>query len=138
MALHALRVEGAVIGQRRLVQQRLADTAQLLELSRHNAQRAAALVQRLLAFSRQQTLVPQRVDVQQLVAGMHDLISSSTGPYVDYHDQTHAGLWPIRIDAQQLENALLNLVDSHDTARILRVHDVAATVDALKVWAAMG
>ncbi|WP_420170629.1 PAS domain-containing protein [Pseudomonas alloputida] len=93
----------------RLVQQRLADTAQLLELSRHNAQRAAALVQRLLAFSRQQTLVPQRVDVQQLVAGMHDLISSSTGPYVDYHDQTHAGLWPIRIDAQQLENALLNL-----------------------------
>ncbi|MFJ4457562.1 ATP-binding protein [Pseudomonas sp. NPDC089392] len=97
------------LAEQRLGQQRLADTARLLELSRNNALRASALVQRLLAFSRQQTLLPQPVDVQCLVAGMHDLIGSSTGPHINFHDQTQAGQWPIRIDPQQLESALLNL-----------------------------
>ncbi|MCX2888260.1 MULTISPECIES: PAS domain-containing sensor histidine kinase [unclassified Pseudomonas] len=93
----------------RLGQQRFADTDELIERGRHNVLRAAALVQRLLAFSRQQTLVPQPVDVQQLVAGMHDLIRSSIGPHIDLHDRTLPGQWPTRIDPQQLENALLNL-----------------------------
>ncbi len=97
------------LAEQRLAQQRLADTARMLELGRGNALRAAALVQRLLAFSRQQTLVPQPADVQRLVAGMHDLIRSSTGPHIDFRDQTLATQWPIRIDPQQLENALLNL-----------------------------
>ncbi|MEN5038410.1 ATP-binding protein [Pseudomonas sp. TWI929] len=97
------------LAEQRLGQQRIADSARLLELSRNNALRATALVQRLLAFSRQQTLVPQPVDVQYLVAGMHDLISSSTGPHINFHNQTLAGQWPIRIDPQQLESALLNL-----------------------------
>lgn len=97
------------LAEQRLGQQRLADTARMLELSRTNALRAAALVQRLLAFSRQQTLVPQAVDVQHLVANMHDLIRSSIGPHIDFQDQTLAAQWAIRIDPQQLENALLNL-----------------------------
>ncbi|MFV3289785.1 ATP-binding protein [Pseudomonas sp. NY11955] len=97
------------LAEQRLGEQRHADTARLLELCRSNTLRAAALVQRLLAFSRQQTLMPQPVDVQCLVAGMHDLIVSSTGPHIDFHDQTQIGQWPIRIDPQQLENALLNL-----------------------------
>ncbi|MNM86169.1 Blue-light-activated protein [compost metagenome] len=97
------------LAEQRLGQQRLADTARLLELSRSNALRAAALVQRLLAFSRQQTLLPQAVDVQHLVAGMHDLIRSSTGRHIDFQDVTLSAQWAIRIDPQQLENALLNL-----------------------------
>ncbi|WP_284380797.1 PAS domain-containing sensor histidine kinase [Pseudomonas putida] len=97
------------LAEQRLGQQRFAETARMLELSRSNALRAAALVQRLLAFSRQQTLVPQAVDVQHLVADMHDLIRSSTGPHIDFQDQTLAAQWSILIDPQQLENALLNL-----------------------------
>ncbi|QJQ21099.1 PAS domain-containing protein [Pseudomonas sp. SK] len=93
----------------RLGQQRLADTARMLELSRNNVLRATALVQHLLAFSRQQTLVPQAVDVHQLIADMHDLIRSSTGPHIEFQDQTLAEQWPIRIDPQQLESVLLNL-----------------------------
>lgn len=93
----------------RLGQQRLADTARMLELSRNNVLRATALVQHLLAFSRQQTLVPQAVDVHQLIADMHDLIRSSTGPHIEFEDQTLAEQWPIRIDPQQLESVLLNL-----------------------------
>ncbi|MEG8201846.1 PAS domain-containing protein [Pseudomonas sp. 5FOS] len=97
------------LAEQRLGQQRFAETARMLELSRSNALRAAALVQRLLAFSRQQMLVPQAVDVQRLVADMHDLIRSSTGPHIDFQDQTLAAQWSILIDPQQLENALLNL-----------------------------
>lgn len=97
------------LAEQRLGQQRLADTARMLELGRSNALRAAALVQRLQAFSRQQTLMPQAVDVQRLVADMHDLIRSSIGPHIDFQDQTQAAQWSICIDPQQLENALLNL-----------------------------
>lgn len=97
------------LAEQRLREQRHADTARMLELCRNTTIRAATQVQRLLAFSRQQTLMPQPIDVQCLVAGMQDLIASSTGPHIDFHDQTLAGLWQIRIDPQQLENALLNL-----------------------------
>jgi len=101
---------GAVeMAEQRLDQQRHADTARMLELCRSTALRAAALVKRLLAFSRQQTLLPQPVDVQCLVAGMQDLIVSSIGQHIDFHDRTLAGQWSIHVDPQQLENALLNL-----------------------------
>lgn len=105
---------GSILGAlelagQRLSQRRVLDTARLLEVGKDSALRAASLVQRLLAFSRQQTLLPQPVDVQQLVAGMHDLIRSSSDSHIDLQDRTLAGQWSIRIDPQQLENALLNL-----------------------------
>lgn len=105
---------GSILGalelaEQRLGQQRYRDTARMLEVGKLNALRAASLVQRLLAFSRQQTLLPQPVDVQLLVAEMNDLIRSSIDSHIDFHDLTSAGQWSIRIDPQQLENALLNL-----------------------------
>nr|WP_225777532.1 PAS domain-containing sensor histidine kinase [Pseudomonas sp. Marseille-Q3773] len=97
------------LARQRLGQQRLGDATRLLELSHDNASRAAALVQRLLAFSRRQALLPQALDVHALVADMHDLIRSATGPHIDFQDHTLAAQWPIRVDPQQLENVLLNL-----------------------------
>ena len=44
------------------------------------AKRAAALTQRLLAFSRRQTLDPRPTDVNRLIAGMEDLIRRTVGP----------------------------------------------------------
>lgn len=97
------------LAEQRLGEQHLAETTRMLGLCRSNAMRAVALVQRLLAFSRQRTLTPQAVDVRCLVADMHDLIRSSTGPHIDFQDRTLAAQWSIRIDPQQLENTLLNL-----------------------------
>ncbi|MBC3501980.1 response regulator [Pseudomonas sp. SWRI59] len=97
------------LAEQRLGQQRYFDTARMLDVGKHNALRAASLVQRLLAFSRQQTLLAQPVDVQLLVADMNDLIRSSIDSHIDFQDLTQAGLWSICIDPQQLENALLNL-----------------------------
>ena len=73
------------------------------------ADRAATLTQRLLAFARQQPLHPKPVDANALVAGMHELLRHAIGPDVRLEVQSADGLWPTLADANQLENAILNL-----------------------------
>jgi signal transduction histidine kinase/CheY-like chemotaxis protein len=71
--------------------------------------RAAALTQRLLAFSRRQTLDPKPVNLNTLTGEMLDLVSRSVGPSIQVEMVGAASLWPTFVDAGQLENALLNL-----------------------------
>ena len=71
--------------------------------------RAASLTQRLLAFSRRQTLDPKPIDVNKLINGMEELIQRSVGPDVEVEVVGAAGLWPTKADQSQLESALLNL-----------------------------
>ena len=73
------------------------------------AQRAAALTQRLLAFSRQQPLEPKSLDVNRLVAGMSDLLRRSLGEQVAIETVLAGGLWRVHVDPNQLEVAILNL-----------------------------
>ena len=75
-----------------------------------SAQRAAALTQRLLAFSRQQTLDLKPVDVNQLVASLEDLLHRTTGENIKLVTRLSAGLLPACMDANQLESAVINLV----------------------------
>jgi PAS domain S-box-containing protein len=74
-----------------------------------SARRAASLTQRLLAFSRRQTLDPKPTDVNKLVYGLEDMIRRTVGPAIEVEVVGQAGLWPARVDAAQLESALLNL-----------------------------
>ncbi|GLK90184.1 hypothetical protein GCM10017655_32460 [Pseudomonas turukhanskensis] len=73
------------------------------------AKRAAALTHRLLAFSRRQTLDPRPTDVNALMADMSELIQRTVGPGILLQTVAAEGLWPVLVDASQLENALLNL-----------------------------
>ena len=73
------------------------------------ARRAALLTQRLLAFSRQQPLKPEPIDVNRLVAGMSDLIRGSMGSDVRLETVLAAGIWRAHADPNQLENVILNL-----------------------------
>ncbi len=73
------------------------------------ASRAAALTNRLLAFSRRQPLVPSVVDVNALVAGMSELLRSTIGEGTNVETGLGDEVWPAFVDASQLENALLNL-----------------------------
>jgi signal transduction histidine kinase/CheY-like chemotaxis protein len=84
-------------------QGRLADAAM------QGVQRAATLTHRLLAFSRQQPLDPEPLDAGQLVAGMSDLLRRTLGEGIAIETVLAGGLWQTRVDANQLENALLNL-----------------------------
>jgi signal transduction histidine kinase len=102
----------AVVGSLRLLQKRLPDDPQDHRLLRHALQggeRGASLAQRLLAFSRRQEVKPQSVDIGSLVGGMKELLERAVGAGVELECRFPSGLSPVRVDANQLELALLNL-----------------------------
>jgi signal transduction histidine kinase/ActR/RegA family two-component response regulator len=95
--------------QKRLTRGRLDDLDRFILAAQGAGRRAASLTQRLLAFSRRQTLDPKPTEVNRLIAGMEDLLRRTVGPTTDIEIVGAAGLWTANIDGGQLENALLNL-----------------------------
>jgi len=93
----------------RLAQGRAADVERYLAAGQGAARRAAALTHRLLAFSRRQTLAPKPVVINRLMTDFVELVRRTVGPGVEVENIAAAGLWPTLVDANQLENALLNL-----------------------------
>ena len=77
--------------------------------ARRAAERGAALTERLLAFSRRQTLRPQTTDVNKLVNGTSELLRSTLGERIAIKTTLATGLWRAFVDPNQLENALINL-----------------------------
>ncbi|WP_295559968.1 PAS domain S-box protein [uncultured Hyphomicrobium sp.] len=88
------------------------DPERILRLT-HNAkqgaERAAALTQRLLAFSRRQPLDPKTVDAGRLVVGISELLRRAIGEQIALETVLAGGLWRVHVDANQLEVSLLNL-----------------------------
>ena len=103
-----------VIGNLDLLGRRLpADQAALrryVDGAKGGADRAASLTQRLLAFSRRQSLEPQTLDANDLIAGMRDLMRQTLGENMILDLDLEPGLAPVFADPSQLEAALLNLV----------------------------
>lgn len=95
--------------QTRLAQGRVAELDRYVTGAQGAVKRGSALTQRMLAFSRRQTLDPQPTDMNRLVSGMTELIARSIGPQIELETVEAAGLWATFVDASQLENALLNL-----------------------------
>jgi signal transduction histidine kinase len=73
------------------------------------AERATALTQRLLAFSRRQPLDPKPINVNNLVGGMSELLHRTLGETIAVETVLGPGLWHIEVDQNQFESALLNL-----------------------------
>jgi signal transduction histidine kinase/ActR/RegA family two-component response regulator len=73
------------------------------------AERASALTQRLLAFSRLQPLKPAPVDVSRVVTEMTELLHRTLGETIAIEAVLAAGLWRAEIDRPQLEAAIVNL-----------------------------
>ncbi len=102
----------AVMGNLDLLRKRIPDDPRLHRLidgALQGAERGASLTQRLLAFARQQDLRAVAVDLRSLIQGMGDLLERSLGPRVALRLDIPEGLPPARIDANQLELAILNL-----------------------------
>jgi PAS domain S-box-containing protein len=95
--------------QLRLARGRTDDLDRFISAAQGAGRRAASLTQRLLAFSRRQTLDPKPTDVPRLLRGMEDLLDRTVGPDTVIEVVDEAGLWPAMIDGTQLESALLNL-----------------------------
>jgi PAS domain S-box-containing protein len=95
--------------QKRLKDGRFDGLDRYINVAQTSTDRAAALTQRLLAFSRRQTLDPKPTDVNRLIGGMEELIRRTAGPGIELEVVGAGGLWLTRIDPSQLENAVLNL-----------------------------
>ncbi len=103
-----------MMGNLELLQLRVArgrhdDLDRFVNAAQGAGRRAASLTQRLLAFSRRQTLDPKPTDVNKLIFGLEEMLQRTVGATTDIEIVGAVGLWTAEIDAGQLENAILNL-----------------------------
>jgi two-component system cell cycle sensor histidine kinase/response regulator CckA len=77
---------------------------------KQNANRAAALVRQLLAFSRKQTLRPQVLDLGETLSDIGILLKRLIGEKVTFPGVVHGrDLWPVKADISQFEQVIVNL-----------------------------
>ncbi|HEY4040839.1 MAG TPA: ATP-binding protein [Rhodopila sp.] len=93
----------------RMAQGRLYDLERYIASAHGAASRAAAPTHRLLAFARRQTLDPRPINPNKLITSMEDMIQRTVGPPIKVESVRGPGLWSTLCDANQLENAILNL-----------------------------
>jgi two-component system cell cycle sensor histidine kinase/response regulator CckA len=103
-----------------------------------NVNRAASLVGQLLAFSRKQTLKPEIIDLQDVLADMTHLLNRLVGERVKLVLTSAPDLGMIRADKRQLEQVIMNLVvnarDAMNDSGIVRLETETITLekDALR------
>jgi two-component system cell cycle sensor histidine kinase/response regulator CckA len=85
------------------------DYADLVQITQ-NANRAAALVGQLLAFSRKQTLRPEILDLRETLADLTHLLNRLVGEKITLTLMHDPVLKNVRADKRQLEQVLMNLV----------------------------
>jgi PAS domain S-box-containing protein len=101
-----------ILGSVELLKRSLTGQSELLELADEAAQaaeRGATLIRRLLSFSRIQPLVPRPLDLNSLVKQTAVLLGRLLGERIRLDTTFDDDLWTCRVDATQLETALLNL-----------------------------
>jgi PAS domain S-box-containing protein len=102
-----------VIGGLNLLQRRLSrgerDVGQYVDAAMDGAKRAAALTQRLLAFTRQQPLAPQVIEPNSLMREMGEMLPRVLGEPVQFTLKLNPEVWRVRADRVQLESTILNL-----------------------------
>ena len=107
-----------VMGNLQLLDRRVRDdplAGELIRGAMKAAGRGAELNRRLLAFSRKQRLAPVAVDLNEMIAGMTNLLRRSLGEQVQINVVEVPHLPRALADVTQLESALLNLaVNSRD------------------------
>jgi len=102
----------AIIGYGQLVERRLgpahplgSEVKQIVEAG----QRAAALTSQLLAFSRQQTLIPRTINLNDTLSNLTNMLRRIIGEDVDVRFQGGSGLYSVLADAGQIEQVIMNL-----------------------------
>jgi PAS domain S-box-containing protein len=102
-----------IIGNLDTIQRNLpSESGRLQRAAKHamnGAQRAAALTQRLLAFSRRQPLDPKPLDVNVLVNGLSEMVHRTLGETISVETVLGAGVWRVEVDPTELEAAVINL-----------------------------
>ena len=104
---------GSILGYGEMLLDRL-DTDDGLrrpvEQIRRGAERGAALTRQLLAFSRRQVLKPEVLDLRSVMAEMDDMLCRLIGADFDLEHRHDPELAPVKVDAGQIQQVIMNLV----------------------------
>jgi PAS domain S-box-containing protein len=103
-----------ISGNLETLQRRMRDRAddglqRFITSALHGASRAALLTHQLLAFSRRQALEPTTVSVNTLITRTSELLRRTLPEAISIETVLAGGVWATFVDANQLENCLLNL-----------------------------
>ncbi|MGE0713615.1 MAG: response regulator [Planctomycetota bacterium] len=104
-----------IIANLEFVSERLSpdsEEALLIREARLGAGSGAELVKNLLAFARRQPLAPQRARLEDRLQGILALLRRTLGSRVEIRTTLPADLWPVIVDAAQLDSCLLNLANN--------------------------
>jgi PAS domain S-box-containing protein len=105
----------AIMGNLDLLAERLhADTraTKWIKGALTGVQRSADLTRNLLAFSRSQRLDPRVLDIGEAIGDVTRLLRRTIGEKIEVDLDVAADLWPVRIDATQLNVAIVNLANN--------------------------
>ena len=101
-----------ILGSLRLLKKSLPNdprASRLVEGAIQGAERGVTLTKRLLAFARRQELKLEAVEIQNLIPDMMDFLRQSVGPGIAITVDIQPDVHLVKIDANQLELALMNL-----------------------------
>jgi PAS domain S-box-containing protein len=108
----------AILGYGDLMMRRLDSDSPLrrhLQEIARAAERAAALTQQLLAFSRKQVLQPRTLEIPEVLERIQGLLARLIGEDIELIVRAAPGVGRVRADPVQLEQVLLNLaINSRD------------------------
>jgi signal transduction histidine kinase len=103
---------GIIVGNLELIGETVSHNPELTELVQDALKaslRGASLTHQLLAYARKQPLSPQIVSAKKLIADLADLLKRTLGEKIVVETDLPEGLWKVRVDANLLDTALLNL-----------------------------
>ena len=102
----------AVSGSLSLVKHLITDqrALKLLDTAESAVARGSKLTQQLLAFSRQQPVRPEKVNLNELIASLASLLRHASGQSIELRLDLSPLLWLCEVDQTQFQSALLNLV----------------------------
>ena len=103
---------GIIIGNLDIAAELAASNPALREIIQealNGALRGAELTRRLLAFSRKQPLQPAVIDLNQGLPQIAGMLRRTLGELVTVELHPEPGLWPVKVDPAQLDEAILNL-----------------------------
>ncbi len=95
--------------QRRLTERGDEQLLRYVNSALRGSERAALLTHQLLAFSRRQPLQPTPISVNTLITGLSEMLRRAIAESISIETVLAGGVWQAFVDANQLENCLLNL-----------------------------
>jgi PAS domain S-box-containing protein len=88
---------------------RLGSVLDDVEEVRDAAQRAIRLTRQLLIFARGDVVHPEVLSLNDITAGLEQLLRRTLGEHITLNTAPADSLWPVKADAGQLEQVLVNL-----------------------------